>query len=105
MLAYTVPAYRRVLDHAGHAGTADAVMAAASAGRRSQARDLIEEGYLDLLGVITATEKNAIERGLEPWRPLAQRISLSVPWFGSSEAEQLIQIRRLIAELAVLHKV
>src|SRR5712691_2698251 len=40
MLAYTVPAYRRVLDHSGLGAHADRVMSAAGEGRRDEARDL-----------------------------------------------------------------
>ena len=99
MMAYTVPGYRRVLDHAGLGELADRVMAAAAEGRRDEARELIDEGYLDRLGVIVGDD---LAGGLERWRGLAQRFSLSVPWFGIDDAEQLAQTERLIQAIARL---
>lgn len=99
MIAYTVPAYRRVLDHAGLADVADRVMAASAGGRRDEARELIDGGYLDRLGVIVGDDLMA---GLERWRGLAERITLSVPWFGTDDAEQLTQAERLIRAVAEL---
>jgi len=99
MMAYTVPGYRRVLDHAGLGELADRVMAAAAEGRRDEARELIDEGYLDRLGVIVGDDLAA---GLERWRGLAERFSLSVPWFGTDDAEQLVQTERLIEAIARL---
>lgn len=74
-------------------------MAAAVGGRRDEARELIEGGYLDRLGVIVGDDLAA---GLERWRGLAERITLSVPWFGTDDAEQLAQAERLIREIAEL---
>lgn len=92
MIAYTVPGYRRVLDHAGLGALADEVMASS----RDDARDLIDRGYLDRLGVIVGDE---LEAGIERWRGLAERITLSVPWFGIDDAEQLSEAERLIERL------
>jgi hypothetical protein len=102
MIAYTVPGYRRVLDHHGLGGVADRVMAASKEGRRSQARQLIDEEYLDLLGVIVGDDVAAIRRGIERWRPHADQISLSVPWFGVDWDEQLRLAERLIELVARL---
>jgi probable F420-dependent oxidoreductase len=90
--AYTVPSYRRVLDHAGLGGLADRVMAVAGSDRQAAAA-LIDGGYLDQLAVIVGED---LEEGLEPWLPLAERITLSVPWFGVSEPEQVVLTERLI---------
>jgi probable F420-dependent oxidoreductase len=96
MLAYVVPAYRRVLDHAGLGQVADEVIAAAKEGRRSEARSLIDRGCLDRLGVIVGDD---LEAGLERWRGLADRLSLSVPWFGTGAPEQVEQLERLLRRL------
>jgi probable F420-dependent oxidoreductase len=99
MSAYTVPAYRRVLDHSGLGQVADAVMAATREGRRAEARDLIEHEYLDRLGVIYEDD---LESGMARWAPLADRLSLSVPWYGMDPPEQEAAARRLIARIARL---
>jgi alkanesulfonate monooxygenase SsuD/methylene tetrahydromethanopterin reductase-like flavin-dependent oxidoreductase (luciferase family) len=96
MIAYTVPGYRRVLDHAGLGELADRVMAAAGEGRRDEARELIDGGYLDRLGVIVGDD---LEAGLERWRGLAERITLSVPWFGTGDADQVAQTERVISSI------
>lgn len=54
MTAYAVPAYRRVLDHAGLGRLADEVMAASAERRRGDAADLIDRGCLDRLGSSSA---------------------------------------------------
>lgn len=95
MIAYTVPGYRRVLDHAGLGDLADRVMSAS----RDEARELIDAGYLDRLGVIVGDDLAA---GLERWRGLAERITLSVPWFGTDDAEQVAQAEQLIRAVARL---
>jgi len=99
MIAYTVPAYRRVLDHSGFGEVADRVIAASASGNRDEARELIDGGYLDHLGVIVGDDLAA---GLERWRGLADRIALSVPWFGTDDAEQLAQAERLVDRIAAL---
>jgi probable F420-dependent oxidoreductase len=99
MIAYTVPGYRRVLDHAGLGELADRVIAASGGGRRDEARELIESGYLDRLGVIVGDDLAA---GLEPWRGLAERITFSVPWFGTDDDEQLRQAESLVQAIARL---
>lgn len=96
MTAYTVPGYRRVLDHAGLGELADGVMAAASEGRRAEARALIDTGCLDQLGVIVGDD---LEAGIERWRGLAERLSLSVPWYGTSDADQLEQAEGLAGRI------
>ncbi len=99
MIAYTVPGYRRVLDHAGLGELADRVIAASSAGRRDEARELIDAGYLDRLGVIVGDD---LEAGLARWRGLAERFTLSVPWFGTDDAEQVAQTERLCRAISAL---
>jgi probable F420-dependent oxidoreductase len=97
MIAYTVPAYRRVLDHAGLGGAADEVMAASREGRRLEARTLIEERYLDLLGVTTLQD---LAVAVERWGPHCDRLSLSVPWFGMTDGEQLAFAHQLVDAVA-----
>jgi hypothetical protein len=99
MIAYTVPGYRRVLDHAGLGNVADRVMAASKAGERSQARALIEEHYLDLLGVSTDGDLAAAVRR---WGPHCDRLSLSVPWFGLKDEEQLAAAHQLVDAIEAL---
>lgn len=102
MTAYTVPGYRRVLDHAGLGEVADRVMAAAKEGRRAEARELIERDCLDLLGVVVGDDLDAIQTGIARWTPLVDRISLSAPWFGTSDEDQLRQVEGLIDRIAEL---
>jgi probable F420-dependent oxidoreductase len=99
MIAYTVPAYRRVLDHAGLGHLVDQVLEASAEGRRSEARRIIDEGYLDRLAVVLEDD---LESGLERWRGLADRITLSVPWFGIPNERQVELVERLIARAAPL---
>ena len=100
MLAYTVPAYRRVLDEEGLGEIADAVIAAMAAGRRTEAADLIDDGYLDLLGVVLEED---LEAGIRRWAPHCDRLSLSVPWFGMTDEEQLRAAERIIAAVGAFH--
>jgi hypothetical protein len=101
MIAYTVPGYRRVLDHAGLGELADRVMKAGSEGRRGEARDLIDDGYLDRLAVIVGDD---LEDAIESWRPLTDQITLSVPWYGPGDADQLAQTERLIERIRGLRR-
>jgi probable F420-dependent oxidoreductase len=103
MIPYTVPGYRRVLDHAGLGEVADQVMAASREGRRAEARELIDRHYLDRLGVIVGSDSDTLRAGLERWQPYADRLSLSVPWFGAENQQQVAQFERLLDELAKLH--
>ena len=99
MIAYTVPAYRRVLDHAGLGEVADQVMEASARGDRNRARDLIETGYLDRLGVATLDDlPSAVAR----WSAHCDRLSLSVPWFGMDDADQLALVSALLDRLTDL---
>lgn len=99
MIAYTVPAYRRVLDHAGLGALADQVMAASAEGNRTRARDLVESGYLDLLGVTTL---DGLPAAVARWSPHCDRLSLSVPWFGIDDAAQLALVSALLDRLGDL---
>jgi alkanesulfonate monooxygenase SsuD/methylene tetrahydromethanopterin reductase-like flavin-dependent oxidoreductase (luciferase family) len=97
MTAYTVPAYRRVLDHAGLGDVADKVATAGREGRRSDARRLVDENVLDRLAVVIGDD---LEAGLSSWLPLCDQLSLSVPWYGMSAPDQLVAARRLLEQLA-----
>jgi probable F420-dependent oxidoreductase len=93
MTAYCVPAYRRVLDHAGLGEVFDAVWEAGRAGRRSEARRLIDAQVLDRLGVIVGDD---LAGGLKRWSGIADRLSLSVPWYGTEHPVQMESARRLL---------
>lgn len=99
MIAYTVPAYRRVLDHAGLGEAADAVMALSREGKRVEARSLIEDRYLDLLGVTTF---DGLRSAIDRWSPHCDRLSLSVPWFGMTDADQLRGVHELLDAVETL---
>jgi len=94
MTAYCVPAYRRVLDHAGLGKVFDAIWAAGRDGRRAEARKLLDDRVLDRLGVIIGDDLAA---GLARWSGLADRLSLSVPWYGTEHHRQLESARRLLS--------
>jgi len=95
MYAYSIPAYRGVLDHAGLGELADRVIGAS----RDEACDLIDGGYLDRLGVIVGDD---LAGGIARWRGLAERITLSVPWFGTDDSDQLAQTEWLIDQVRTL---
>ena len=99
MYAYTVPGYRRVLDHAGKGDVADRVFALGREGKRAEARKLVADELVDLLGVVVG---DAIEPALERWRPHADRIALGVPWYGMDASAQLEHCRWLISRLRSL---
>lgn len=99
MVAYTVPGYRRVLDHEGLGDAADAVMAAAGEGRRAEAARIIEERYLDLVGVCLVSDLAA---AVARWAAHCDRLSFNVPWFGISNQEQLAATHELIDAIASL---
>src|SRR5205807_9988409 len=69
MIAYTVPGYRRVLDHAGLGDLADRVMEASGEGRRGEAPDMIDHGCVDRLAVVGG---DGLEGAIESWRPLTE---------------------------------
>ena len=102
MTAYTVPAYRRVYDHSGLGEIADQVFAATARGERDLARNLVDQNAVDLLGVIIATDAADLQRQLQPWQAIADRLSLSVPWFGIDHATQVAAYRTLVGYLAGL---
>jgi hypothetical protein len=103
MLAYVVPGYRRVLDHAGLGEIADRVMEAMREGRRAEARQLIDQHLLDRLAIVIGADPESLGAALERWRPHAERLSLSVPWFGTDQAEQAAHFERVLQGLAKLH--
>jgi hypothetical protein len=96
MTTYTVPGYRRVLDHSGLNAEADAILGAIAERRRSDAQRLIDENILDLLAVATLDDLAA---GVTRWAAHADRLALSVPWYGIPDAEQVAIFRRLLTEL------
>ncbi len=93
MTAYAVPAYRRVMDQAGLGEVADAIFRAAEARDRSEVRRLIDAELIDRLGIVFGDE---LEAGVERFQAHADRVTLSVPWFGLDDREQLRAVRRLI---------
>ncbi len=96
MTAYTVPGYRRVLDHSGFGEEADAILGAIAERRRTDAQRLIDEKVLDLVAVTTLDDLAA---GVTRWAAHADRLALSVPWYGIPDAEQVEIFRRLLGEL------
>ena len=96
LTAYTVPGYRRVLDHSGLNEEADAILTAIADRRRSEAQKLIDDKVLDLLAAVTLDDLAA---GVRRWAPHADRLALSVPWYRVDEAEQLETYRRLLSGL------
>jgi probable F420-dependent oxidoreductase len=102
MTAYSVPAYRRVLDHAGLGDVADAIFEAAARGDRAAARKLVDEHVVDSLGVLLVETADDLRSGIEQWSRLADRLSLSVPWYGLEHAAQVAEFRRLVGLLATI---
>jgi probable F420-dependent oxidoreductase len=96
MTTYTVPGYRRVLDHAGLVEEGSAILAALAERRRADAQRLIDEKVLDLLAVVTLEDLPA---GIRRWAPHADRLALSVPWFGIPDAQQVEIFRGVLGAL------
>jgi len=96
MTTYPVPGYRRVLDHSGLSAEADAILGAIAERRRSDAQLLIDEHVLDLLAVVTLDD---LAEGVARWTAHADRLALSVPWYGIPDGEQTAIFRRLLAEI------
>jgi probable F420-dependent oxidoreductase len=96
MTAYTVPGYRRVLDHSGLNQEADAILGAIAGRQRGEAQRIIDVEVLDLLAVVTLEELAA---GVRRWAPHADRLALSVPWYGVEAADQLAIYRDLLSAL------
>jgi probable F420-dependent oxidoreductase len=96
MAAYSVPAYRHVLDRAGLGAVADEIFAASARGDRTATRALVDQHLVDRLGVILARSPQELEAGLRPWRAAADRLSLSVPWYGLDHEAQLRAYRSLL---------
>jgi probable F420-dependent oxidoreductase len=99
MIAYTVPGYRRVLEHEGLADAADAVMQASAEGRRSEAAAIIDERYLDRLGVCLLDD---LPQAIARWRPHCDRLGFNVPWYGIEADEQLSATHELLDALEAL---
>ena len=96
MTTYTVPGYRRVLDHSGLNAEADTILEAIAERRRTDAQRLIDEKVLDLLAVVTLDDLAA---GVARWAKHADRLALSVPWYGIPDAEQVAIFEQLLGEL------
>jgi probable F420-dependent oxidoreductase len=96
LTTYTVPGYRGVLDHSGLNAEADAILDAIAERRRADAQTLIDEKVLDLLAVVTLDDLAA---GIARWAAHADRLALSVPWYGIEEEEQVAIFEHLLAEL------
>jgi probable F420-dependent oxidoreductase len=96
MTTYTVPGYRRVLDHAGLVEEGTAILDAIADRRRSDAQRLIDEKVLDLLAVTTVED---LEGAVRRWAPHADRLALSVPWFGIPDDQQAEIFREVLKAL------
>ena len=99
MTAYTVPGYRRVFDHSGLAAVGDAVLGAIAERRRGDAQRIVDQEVLDLLAVVTL---DGLAEGVRRWFAHADRLALSVPWFGVPDSEQVAIFRSLLGELKKL---
>ncbi len=99
MTTYTVPGYRGVLDEAGLTSEADAILAAIADRRRADAQEIIDAHVLDLLAVVQLEDLAA---GVRRWAPHADRLALSVPWYGVDIAEQTVIYRQLLEALSRL---
>jgi probable F420-dependent oxidoreductase len=86
MTTYTVPAYRRVLDDSGLREEADAILAAITDRRRTEAARIIDERCLDQLGVAVIDD---LPERLRLWSAHAEVIGLTVPWYGLDAREQV----------------
>ena len=96
MTTYTVPGYRRVLDHSGLNAEADAILGAIAERRRPDAQRLIDEKVLDLVAVVRLED---LAEGVSRWGAHADRLALSVTWYGIPEPEQVTIFRSLLTEL------
>lgn len=99
MIPYTVPGYRRVLDHSGLGDAADAVMGASGEGKRAEAAAIIDERYLDLVGVCLVDE---LPEAVARWAPHCDRLSFNVPWFGIENQAQLQATHELLDAIEAL---
>jgi probable F420-dependent oxidoreductase len=96
MTAYTVPGYRRVLDHSGLGAEADAILAALAERRRTDAQLLIDSQVLNHLAVVQLEDLN---NGIKRWGPRADRLTLCVPWYGIAEDEQVKIFRQVLRSI------
>jgi hypothetical protein len=96
MTTYTVPAYRRVLDESGLREEADAILAALTDRRRTEAARIIEERCLDQLGVAVLDE---LAERVRFWGAHAEVIGLTVPWYGLDGAAQVALFRDVLRAL------
>ena len=99
MGVYTVPSYRRVLDHAGLGEVADAALKMIAERRRPEAERLLDSEVLDQLGVGLIEELPAV---VEQWSPHAERIALGVVWYGVAHDQQVADFRAVLRMLSRL---
>jgi probable F420-dependent oxidoreductase len=96
MSAYSVPAYRRVLNHEGLSEVADKVITLCRDGHRTDAARVINQEYLDLLAFGLLDDVPAV---IARWSRYCDRLCLSVPWFGLTAREQLTTANELLDRL------
>jgi probable F420-dependent oxidoreductase len=97
MGVYTVPSYRRVLDHAGLGEVADTALKLIAERRRPEAERLLDAEVLDLLGVGLIEALPAV---VERWSPHAERIALGVVWYGVAHEQQVADFRAVLTMLS-----
>jgi hypothetical protein len=90
---YCVPAYRRVLDESGLKDEMDAILAAIADRRRTEAAKIVEERVLDQLAVTTLDELDA---GIARWSKHADRLGVTVPWYGMDHGTQVALVRDVL---------
>ena len=83
-------------DDTGLSGEADAIRGGRAEGRRSDAQGRIGGNVRDLLAVGNIDDGAA---GVARWAAHADRLALSVPWYGIPDGEQVAIFRRLLSEL------
>jgi probable F420-dependent oxidoreductase len=99
MSVYCVPAYRRVLDESGLKDEMDAILAAIADRRRADAAKIVEAHVLDHLA---ATTLDDLPAALERWSAHADRVGLSVPWYGMDHAVQVALYRDALRAVSQL---
>jgi probable F420-dependent oxidoreductase len=93
MGVYTVPSYRRVLDHAGLADLADEALRLIAERRRPEAEKLLDENVLDRLGAGLIDDLPAV---VDRWSPHAERLALGVVWYGVEHDAQVAAFRDVL---------
>jgi probable F420-dependent oxidoreductase len=86
LTVYCVPSYRRVLDASGLTAEMDAILAAIADRRRTEAARILEAHVLDHLAATTLDE---LPSAYARWSAHADKLGLSVPWYGMDHAAQV----------------